>query len=112
MTMGLSSAEIARLKQHFGAEVSEVLVEGDDPLLLVDPSFVYITQAPHHQLFCVGHDAGAAIGRREHVALCGAGQLLAGMEPGPAALLLSGMAGSHALRIPSQLFCDAVDDPT
>jgi NHLM bacteriocin system ABC transporter ATP-binding protein len=112
MTMGLSTQELSRLKQHFGAAASELVVEGDEPLLLVDPSFVYITQAPHHQLFCVGHDAGAAVGRREHVALCGSGQLLAGMEPGPAALLLSGMAGSHVLRIPAQLFFDAVDEPS
>lgn len=109
--MGISQQEIAELRAYFGSDASEVLVEGDDPLLLVDPAFVYVTQVPHHQLFCVGYEGGAAVGRREHVALCAPGQLVAGAEPGPAVLLLSGAAGSHVLRIPSARFFQAFGDP-
>jgi NHLM bacteriocin system ABC transporter ATP-binding protein len=110
--MPLSSEEIAWLKKHLGDECSEVLVEGDDPLLLDEPSFVYVTQVAHHQLFCVGYKDGEAVGRREHVALCRSGQLLFGLgiPPGddPTALLLSGAAGSLVLRFPAKLVFSAL----
>ena len=108
--MGATQEQIARLEAHFGSDATSILVEGDDPLLLVDPAFVYITRATNHQLFCVGY-ADGAVGRREHVALCDPGQLLAGMKPGSAVLLLSGIAGSHVLRIPTRRFLDARRHP-
>ncbi len=110
MVMGITQEEIAQLEAHCGSDATSVLVEGDDPLLLVDPAYVYITRAAHHQLFCVGY-ADGAVGRREHVALCDPGQLLTGIEPASAALLLSGIAGSQVLRIPTRRFFEARRDP-
>ncbi|MFO0567734.1 MAG: NHLP bacteriocin export ABC transporter permease/ATPase subunit [Polyangiaceae bacterium] len=105
--MGISKEQIARLARHFEADARDVLVEGDDPLLLSDPSRVYVTRQPQLQLFCVGYEAGAAAGRREHVALAGEGQLLIGLAPEGTALLLSGMAGSHVLSLPKARFFEA-----
>jgi NHLM bacteriocin system ABC transporter ATP-binding protein len=112
MAMPISSEEVAWLKKELGDDCTEVLVEGDDPLLLDDDAFVYVTQAAHHQLFCVGYSDGAATGRREHVALCRPGQLLVGLRLVPGgeqtALLLSGVAGSLVLRIPAKLLLAAL----
>ena len=93
-----SFQSIAWLKQRLGAACQEVPVQGDQPLLLDDPSCAYVTLSEHHQLFCVGYRDGVPVGRREHVAICGAGQLLFGLQPGfglgATALLLSGVTGS------------------
>jgi ATP-binding cassette subfamily C protein len=104
----LSPAEsIAWLKQRLGSGCEEVLVQGDRPLLLDDPSCAYVTLTEHHQLFCVGYERGAPRGRREHLALCQPGQLLFGLEPGEGrqgtVLMLSGVTGSVVWRIPSAL---------
>jgi NHLM bacteriocin system ABC transporter ATP-binding protein len=109
--MGISPDEIAQLQAWFAADLSEVLVEGDEPLLLTDAAFVYVTQVPHHQLFCVAQEDGEAVGRREHVALCSPGQLLFGLEPSPQALLLSGVAGSRVLCIPTERFLEGLANP-
>ena len=79
--MGTSFESIAWLKQQLGDGCEEVLVQGDRPLLLDDPSCAYLTLSEHHQVFCVGYDRGRASGRREHMAVCGPGQLLFGLEP-------------------------------
>ena len=104
--MSITLEQIAWLEQRLGDQCEEVTVEGDEPLLLDDPSFAYVTRVPNHQLFCVSYREGAAHGRREHVALCDAGQLLFGLTPSreepAAALLLSGMTGSHVWRIPAK----------
>ncbi len=115
MAMSMTPEDIAWLKQHFGELCEEIVVEGDEPLLLDDPEFAYVTQAPQHQLFCVGYRDGAAAGRREHIALCRPGQLLLGLGPStgdqPTALLLSGMAGSHVLRLSAKTLFEAIADP-
>jgi len=110
--MGISREDIAQLEAHFGADAKQLLVEGDDPLLLVDPELAYVTQVPHHQVFCVGYDGSAPVGRREHVALCEPGQLLVGQEAGPDVLLLSGVAGSEVLSVPVRRLVDALEDPS
>jgi ATP-binding cassette subfamily C protein len=108
----------ARLKELFGAACEELRVEGDEPLLLNDPAFCYVTQNPHHQLFCVGYHDHKAVGRREHITRCSSGQLLFALSPAiieqdePAALLLTGAAGSYVLRIPSRLVIEAMADKT
>src|SRR6185503_4471612 len=79
--MSISPEEIAWLKKHFGDECKELRVEGDEPLLLDDPSRAFVTQVAQHQLFCVAYANRAPVGRREHVALCGAGQLLFALSP-------------------------------
>jgi NHLM bacteriocin system ABC transporter ATP-binding protein len=110
-----SFQSIAWLKQRLGAACVEVPVQGDRPLLLDDPSCAYVTLSEHHQLFCVGYERGAPIGRREHLALCEPGQLVFGLEPPPVedatALLLSGVSGSVVWRIPTALFFRLVEDP-
>ncbi len=113
----LASTEVMQsLTQIFGDACTELRVEGDEPLLLVDPAFVYVTQNQHHQLFSVAVKDGAAAGRREHVALIKEGQLLMARAPSPeeldpTAFLLSGVAGSHVVRIPSRDFIEALVDP-
>jgi ATP-binding cassette subfamily C protein len=105
------------LRRLFEGACDELRVEGDEPLLLDDPAFCYLTQNAHHQLFCVGYSGGKATGRREHVTMCKTGQLLFALSPGiieqdePAVLLLSGAAGSHVLRVPSRLVIEAMVDP-
>ena len=102
-----SFESIAWLKQRLGAGVEEVRVQGDHPLVLDDPSCAYVTLSEHHQLFCVGYEGGAPVGRREHVAICQPGQLLFGLEPREGAyrtaLLLSGVSGSVVWRVPTAL---------
>jgi len=102
---------VTELRALFGAAVDELRVEGDEPLVLDDPGFVYVTQNPHHQLFCVGHQNGKAHGRREHVAMLEPGQLLMALPPSdaheePTVLLLSGAAASHVLRLPTRLLIE------
>ncbi len=100
-----SFEHIAWLKQRLGEQVTAVPVQGDRPLVLDDPALSYITLSEHHQLFCVGYRDGAPHGRREHLAICGPGQLLFGLAPqaGPDAtvLLLSGVTGSVVWRLPT-----------
>ncbi|MBX3128157.1 MAG: NHLP bacteriocin export ABC transporter permease/ATPase subunit [Polyangiaceae bacterium] len=113
--MQLSLEQLERVRGHFGERCEEVQVEGDEPLLLDDPAWSYLTQVAHHQLFCVGYRDGAPVGRREHVALCTPGQLLLGRSPEPGdttVLLLSGIAGSKVLRIPSAEFFAALREPS
>jgi NHLM bacteriocin system ABC transporter ATP-binding protein len=102
--MSAGADSIAWLKRHLGERVESVLVQGDRPLLLDDPSCAYVTLSEHHQLFCVGFDDGEAEGRREHLAVCEPGQLIFGLEPpsrrNSTALLLSGVSGSVVWRIP------------
>jgi NHLM bacteriocin system ABC transporter ATP-binding protein len=107
--MAASFETIAWLKQTLGDACESVPVQGDRPLLLDDPSCAYLTLSEHHQLFCVGYDHGRAVGRREHLAVCGPGQLLFGLEPGAGpgatALILAGVSGSAVWRVPTaQLF--------
>jgi ATP-binding cassette subfamily C protein len=98
---------IAWIKQRLGAACVDVPVQGDQPLMLDDPSCSYVTLSEHHHLFCVGYEGGAPIGRREHVAGCHAGQLLFGLAPKESydatALLLSGVSGSVVWRVPTAL---------
>jgi NHLM bacteriocin system ABC transporter ATP-binding protein len=105
--MGASFETIPWLKQRLGSGCEEVLVQGDRPLLLDDPSCAYLTLSEHHQVFCVGYERGRAVGRREHMAVCGPGQLLFGLEPasreGANALILSGVSGSVVWRLPTAL---------
>jgi len=106
--------QIAWLKTHFGDQCVEVQVEGDEPLLLDDPAFVYLTQSSQHHLFCVGYRERAAVGRREHVGRCNSGQMLFGLAVAPgqeAVLLLSGAAGSQVLRVPTKLVLSALALP-
>lgn len=95
---------IAWVKGELGALVQPVPVEGDKPLLLDDPSCAYLTLSDHHQLFCVGYRDGKPEGRREHLAACGPGQLIFGLQPraakGATALMLGGMSGSVVWRLP------------
>src|SRR6478735_1334606 len=113
--MGTSFESIAWLKQQLGDGCEEVLVQGDRPLLLDDPSCAYLTLSEHHQVFCVGYDRGRASGRREHMAVCGPGQLLFGLEPEPGAgataLILSGVSGSVVWRVPTALLFRLVRTP-
>jgi NHLM bacteriocin system ABC transporter ATP-binding protein len=105
---------IAWLKQRLGAHCREVLVQGDQPLLLDDPSSVYLTLAEQHQLFCVGYENGAPRGRREHVALCRPGQLLFGMDQrgfGQTVLALSGVTGSSVWCMPAARLFGLLDEP-
>ncbi len=107
--MAAPAETIAWLKQTLGDACESVSVQGDRPLLLDDPSCAYLTLSDYHQLFCVGYERGRAVGRREHLAVCGPGQLLFGLEPaaGPdaTALVLSGVSGSAVWRVPTaQLF--------
>jgi NHLM bacteriocin system ABC transporter ATP-binding protein len=105
--MGDSFQSIAWLKQRLGNACTDVLVQGDQPLLLDDPSCAYLTLSEHHQLFCVSYRDGKAVGRREHVAICRPGQLLFGLLPGTGkeatALVLSGVTGSIVWRVPTAL---------
>lgn len=99
-----NSDSIAWVKRHLGERVEAVPVEGDKPLLLDDPTCGYLTLSEHHHLFCVGYRDGEPEGRREHLAACGAGQLIFGLSPRMAAdstaLLLSGVSGSVVWRVP------------
>jgi NHLM bacteriocin system ABC transporter ATP-binding protein len=99
------SEHIAWLKQRLGAHITEIPVQGDQPLLLDDPSCAYVTLSEQHQLFCVGFENGKPHGRREHLARCAPGQVVFGLEPksGPGAtvLLLSGVTGSVVWRLPT-----------
>ncbi|HSO32473.1 MAG TPA: NHLP bacteriocin export ABC transporter permease/ATPase subunit [Labilithrix sp.] len=104
---------IAAVRAHFGDACEELRVEGDEPLLLDDSKYCYLTQNAHHQLFCVGYRDGKAAGRREHVALLRPGQLLFALPPSPeqeepAVLLLSGAAASIVLRLPTRLVIEAL----
>jgi NHLM bacteriocin system ABC transporter ATP-binding protein len=109
------SRSIAWLKQQLGDGCAEVPVQGDRPLLLDDPSCAYLTLSEHHQVFCVGYEGGRAVGRREHMAVCGPGQLLFGLEPatgeGATALILSGVTGSVVWRVPTALLFRLADAP-
>src|SRR5260221_3050835 len=112
----VTSDMLTRLKNMFGELWDELRDEGDEPLLLVDPAFVYVTQNANHQLFSVVVKAGVAAGRREHVALVEQGQLLCALPAAsdvgpPTAFLLSGAAGSEVIRIPSKVFIEALVDP-
>lgn len=107
---------IEELRDHFGNACDELRVEGDEPLLLDDPKYCYVTQNAQHQLFCVGYHDGKAIGRREHIALVRPGQLLFSMPPSaeqvePTVLLLSGAAASIVIRIPTRLVIEALALP-
>src|SRR5262245_58463018 len=100
----VSFEHIAWLKQQLGALCQEVPVQGDRPLVLDDPNSAYVTLSDHHQLFCVGYKDGRPQGRREHLALCAAGQLVVGVAPAtrpePAALMLTGVDASVVWRVP------------
>jgi NHLM bacteriocin system ABC transporter ATP-binding protein len=109
-----SPQSIAGLRSRLGGLVENVPVEGDRPLLLTDPSCAYITLSEQHQLFCVDYRNGTGFGRREHVAICGPGQLLIGLEPPPGegavALLLSGVTGSVVWRVPAAALFRQLED--
>jgi NHLM bacteriocin system ABC transporter ATP-binding protein len=96
---------IAWLKQRLGSQITEIPVQGDQPLVLDDPSCAYVTLSEHHQLFCVGYRDHKAHGRREHLARCQPGQVVFGLEPqtgaGATVLLLSGVTGSVVWRVPT-----------
>lgn len=108
------AAELAALLHaSFGDAVDELRVEGDEPLVLDDPAYAYVTQNSQHQLFCVGYEDGRARGRREHVAMLEPGQLLLALPPSeshaePTVLLLAGAAGSHVLRFPTRRLVEAL----
>ena len=76
--MSVSFQSIAWLKQRLGEGCVDIPVQGDQPLMLDDPSCAYITLSEHHQLFCVGYDRGRPVGRREHVATCEPGSSSSG----------------------------------
>lgn len=100
--MKTSFQGLSWLKRQLGAACTEVRVQGDEPLLLDDPSCAYATLSEHHQLFGVAYDAGRALGRREHLATVNPGQLVFGLEPvADTALVLSGMSGSVVWRFPT-----------
>jgi NHLM bacteriocin system ABC transporter ATP-binding protein len=105
--MATTSEILGWLKGQLGDGCVNVPVQGDQPLLLDDPSCAYLTLSEHHQLFCVGYERGESVGRREHMAACGAGQLLFGLEPerheGATALVLTGVSGSVVWRVPTAL---------
>ena len=108
---------VLALKQVFGDACDAVRVEGDEPLLLDDPAYCYVTQGENHQLFCVGWRDGSAVGRRDYVTAVGSGQLLFAQAPNPdredepTVFLLGAPPGSHVLRIPTRLFIEAMADP-
>ena len=108
---------VATLRALFGDACTEVRVEGDEPLLLDDPQYCYLTQGLKHQLFCVGWRDGAAVGRREYVSPVAPGQLLLAQAPSlerqdePMVLLLGGPPGSYVLRFPTRLLVEAMADP-
>jgi len=106
---------IAWLKRRLGDRIQEVLVQGDEPLVLDDPSCAYLTLSEHHQLFCVGYESGKPRGRREHLAVCAPGQLLFGLPPpehkDATALLLSGATGSRVWRVPMASLLKLSDQP-
>ncbi len=110
-----SFQSIAWLKQRLGDACVEVPVQGDQPLLLDDPSCAYLTLSEHHQLFCVSYRDGKASGRREHVATCRPGQLIFGLQPAAGddatALVLTGVAGSIVWRIATALIFKLMNDP-
>jgi NHLM bacteriocin system ABC transporter ATP-binding protein len=118
MTNSRDTPQLAStLRTAFGDACDELRVEGDEPLLLFDPAYCYVTQNAQHQLFSVGARDGAAVGRREHVAMVGPDQLLFALAPAdgeaePTVLLLSGAAGSHVLRIRSGAVMEALADPS
>lgn len=107
---------VATLRRLFGAACDEVRVEGDEPLLLDDPTYCYVTKIPGHQIFCVGWRDGKAVGRREYVGPVSPGQLLFALAPSdaredePTALLLTGPPASYVLRFPSRLLVEAMAD--
>lgn len=102
--MHTSSQSLAWLKRNLEQVCAEVRVQGDEPLLLDDPSCAYATLSEHHQLFCVGYDQGRSVGRREHVATVEPGQLVFGVEPvAGTALILAGVSGSVVWRFPTAL---------
>ena len=111
----MSSETIAWLREQLGDGCENVAVQGDRPLLLDDPSCAYLTLSDHHQLFCVGYEHGRAVGRREHMAVCGPGTLLFGLEPetgeGATALILSGVSGSVVWRVPTALLFRLAEGP-
>ena len=94
---------IAWIKHQLGADCVEIPVEGGQTLVLDDWRYGYVTLSDHHELFCVGYQNGQAVGRREHLIRCPAGQLLLGVTPGqgPSArvLVLSGVAGSVVWKV-------------
>jgi NHLM bacteriocin system ABC transporter ATP-binding protein len=106
--------EISWFKQRFGELLRPVIVQGDRPLLLDDPSCAYVTLSEHHQLFSVGYRDGQPYGRREHLAVCEPGQLLFGVVPevgqGATALLLSGVSGSTVWQVPMAALFSLGDD--
>jgi NHLM bacteriocin system ABC transporter ATP-binding protein len=116
-TLNAPRDPITILKALFGDACDQVRVEGDEPLLLDDPQYGYVTEITNHQLFCVEWRDGKAVGRREYVAQVGANQVLFGQAPShsrqeePTALLLTGPPGSHVLRFPTRLFIEALADP-
>src|SRR5688572_9899575 len=104
MTMAASFESLYWLRQRLGQSCADVPVQGDEPLLLDDPSCAYATLSEHHQLFCVGYERGRGVGRREHVALVAPGQLVFGVQPvAGTALVLSGVTGSVVWRFPTAL---------
>src|SRR3954454_10566042 len=113
--MATSFQSLAWLKQRLGDGCQEVPVQGDRPLILDDPSCAYLTLSEHHQVFCVGYERGRVVGRREHMAVCGPGQLLFGLEPvvaeRPTALILSGVSGSVVWRVPTALLFRLAEGP-
>ncbi len=110
-----AAEDLKWLREQLGAELQEVVVEGDQPALLHDPTVVHLTVLPNHQLFCVGTAEGAPLGRREHVSTCPAGQLLFGLAPQASAdapaLLLSGATGSVVWRVPKASLLGLRDRP-
>ena len=56
--MTTASDSIAWIKRTLGERVQALPVQGDQPLLLDDPSCAYVTLSEHHQLFCVGYRDG------------------------------------------------------
>jgi len=111
-----AAPDLEWLKEQLGADVQEVLVEGDQPVLLDDPGAVFVTLVENHQLFCVGTAGdGKPRGRREHVATCPSGQLLFGLAPAAGedatTLLLSGATGSVTWRVPRDRLLALGDRP-
>jgi NHLM bacteriocin system ABC transporter ATP-binding protein len=88
------------LRRLLGASIREVPVQGDQPLVLDDPTVAYVTLSEHHELFSLGSRSDGLRGRREHLTRCCAGQLLLGIEARDAALLLSGISGSVVWSFP------------
>jgi len=107
---------VLALRALLGDACDEVRVEGDEPLLLDDPQYGYVTQVDGHQLFAVGWKGGKATGRREYVTPVAPGQLLFAQAPSiekqeePTVLLLGGPPGSQVLRFPTRLLVEAMAD--